>query len=368
MVRDNLVRIGKTELPEVTPIVGSPDEFRYRNKLEYTFSSRRWLTHEEIISGKPVTQEKALGFHAAGLFDKVLDIRHCYLQDEPTNGIRNAVREYALEKDLEFFDYRDHTGYLRNLMIRNTIAGEVMVLVVFHHDDKKSRTGLLDFILEKFPDLTSLMYVINPKRNDSISDLDPLLYHGRDHLTEHIGSLRFRIGPKSFFQTNTRQSGNLYGIVKDFASLSGNEIVYDLYTGTGTIACFIAGSAGKVIGIEYIEEAVKDAEANSLLNGINNTSFFWGDIKNLMNDQFFVANGIPDVIITDPPRSGMHPDVVKAIAGSGAGKVVYVSCNPSTQARDINLMAENYKVTRIQPIDMFPHTHHVENVVLLETR
>jgi 23S rRNA (uracil1939-C5)-methyltransferase len=367
-VKDNLLRIGKLELPEITPILGSMDEYFYRNKLEYTFSSKRWLTHEEITSGLLIEKENAVGFHIPGLFDKVLNITKCHLQPEPTNAIRNVVREYSNQKRLSYFDFEEQKGFLRNLIIRNSSDGGVMVIVVFHHEDERERKGLLDFIYHEFPQISSLMYVINSKRNDSLSDQSAILYKGDDHLIEMIGGLKFRIGPKSFYQTNTKQAANLYRVVKEYAGLTGKEIVYDLYTGTGTIANFVAGSARKVIGIEYIEEAVKDAEINSELNGFQNTFFFTGDIKNLLTDQFFSENGRPDVIITDPPRAGMHEDVINSIMNASPRIMVYVSCNPATQARDLHLLSGQYKVKAVQPVDMFPHTHHIENVVLLEKK
>lgn len=364
-VKDNLIRIGKLDLPEIRPILGSPDAYYYRNKLEYTFSNRRWMTHDEIKSGLQIEQESALGFHIPGLFDKVLDINECHLQPEPTNLIRNAVREYSKSRKLSYFDLKQQTGFLRNLIIRNTLDGRVMVIVVFHHEEEKARLGLLDFISREFPKISSLMYVINSKRNDSLSDQEVILYKGGDHLLESMGGLKFRIGPKSFYQTNTKQAAVLYEIVKEFAHLTGKEIVYDLYSGTGTISCFISHDAQKVVGIEYIEEAVLDAGINSALNGLKNISFFKGDIKQLLSDDFFSVNGKPDVVITDPPRAGMHPDVIKAILRAGPQKIVYVSCNPSTQARDLQIMSEKYILKAVQPVDMFPMTHHVENVVLL---
>jgi 23S rRNA (uracil1939-C5)-methyltransferase len=364
-VRDNLVRIGKIELPAIRPILGSPDEYYYRNKLEYTFSDKRWLTREEVVSGKEIKQENALGFHIPGLFDKVLDIDQCHLQPEPTNAIRNAVKEYTKSAAIPYYDLKEQTGFLRNLIIRNSLDGQVMVIVVFHHEDVRMRAGLLDFIYSKFPDISSLMYVINSKRNDSIGDQEVLPYRGKDHMVEIIDGMKFRIGPKSFYQTNTLQAVRLYRIVKEFARLKGDEVVYDLYTGTGTIANFVAGSASKVVGIEYVEEAVRDAAVNSELNGFTNTSFFAGDIKALLTEKFYAENGFPDVIITDPPRAGMHEDVVRSILNSSADKIVYVSCNPATQARDLQILSDKYKVAAVQPVDMFPHTHHVENVVLL---
>jgi 23S rRNA (uracil1939-C5)-methyltransferase len=364
-VYDNLSRIGAVELPDVLPIIGSKDVLYYRNKLEYTFSDRRWLTREEISTDAEFEKQNALGFHIPGLFDKVLDLDFCHLQPEPTNEIRNAVRKYSTEKGLEYFDLREQKGFLRNIIIRNSLAGELMVIVVFHHDDREKREDLLDFIYSGFPGITSLMYIINPKRNDSISDLEVVLFKGKDHLVEYLDGLSFSVGPKSFYQTNTRQGKELYRVVKEFAELKGHETVYDLYTGTGTIANFVAGSASKVIGIEYIEEAILDAKRNSELNHIKNTRFFSGDIKEVLSDQFIGENGSPDVIISDPPRAGMHRDVVKAIIRANAEKIVYVSCNPATQARDLRLLDERYRITAVQPVDMFPQTHHVENVVLL---
>ena len=367
-VKDNLTRIAKVELPDIDPIIDSNDIFLYRNKLEYTFSDKRWLTKEEVVSTAVFDKENALGFHIPGLFDKVLDITECHLQPEPSNSIKNRVREYANKNNLEFFDLREQKGFLRNIVIRNSLEGKVMVIVVFFHDDVEKRNGLLDFLASEFPQITSLMYVINSKRNDSLNDQIPVLYKGENHLVEEMDGLKFRIGPKSFYQTNTNQALKLYKVVKEFASLSGDEIVYDLYTGTGTIANYVAAEAGKVIGIEYVEEAVADARINSDINGIGNTSFFAGDMINVLSDSFFNSNGKPDVIITDPPRAGMHEDVIKIIARAGADKIVYVSCNPSTQSRDIQLLSDEYYVARIQPVDMFPHTHHVENVILLKRR
>lgn len=367
-VRDNLIRIGKIDIPEINPIIGSSGIFLYRNKLEYTFSDKRWLTKEEVASGAKFEKEDALGFHIPGLFDKVLDIEECHLQPDPSNSIRNAVRQYSLENNLQFFDLREQKGFLRNIVIRNSLDGKVMVIVVFFHDDFEKRNGLLDFIASEFPQVNSLMYVINSKKNDSLNDQEPILYKGEDHLVEEMDGLKFRIGPKSFYQTNTRQALELYRIVRDFAELTGKEIVYDLYSGTGTIANYISALAGKVIGIEYVDEAVKDAIINSEINGISNTHFFAGDMKDILSEAFFASNGKPDVIITDPPRAGMHEDVIKIIANASPDRIVYVSCNPSTQSRDIQLLSDDYNVERAQPVDMFPHTHHVENVVLLKRR
>jgi 23S rRNA (uracil1939-C5)-methyltransferase len=367
-VKDNLVRIGKTDLPEIMPIIVSADEYQYRNKLEYTFSARRWLTSEEVRSGVEIKNENALGFHIPGIFDKVLNISQCHLQPEPTNEIRNAVHEYCGIHAVSYFDIKDQEGFMRNLIIRNSLAGDVMVIVVFYYEDAGMRTGLLDFLHEKFPQIKSLMYVINGKRNDSIGDQEVIPYYGDDHLIETMHRLKFRIGPKSFYQTNTKQASVLYSVVKDFAGLTGKEVVYDLYTGTGTIANYIADSALFVIGMEYVNEAVLDSAANSGLNSISNTAFFAGDIKDLLSPEFIFSNGKPDVIITDPPRAGMHEDVVKAIIAASPDRIVYVSCNPATQARDIQIMSEKYFVSAVQPVDMFPQTHHVENVVLLKRK
>jgi 23S rRNA (uracil1939-C5)-methyltransferase len=367
-VRDNLIRIGKVELHEISPILGSSDKYFYRNKLEYTFSDKRWLTKEEVDSGDQYEKENALGFHIPGLFDKVLDIKNCYLQPEPSDSIRNAVRKFAVDNNLTFFDLREQKGFLRNLVIRNSLDGKVMVIMVFFHEDVEKREQLLDFLAQEFPQITSLMYVINSKKNDSLNDQNPVLYKGESFLTEEMDGLKFRIGPKSFYQTNTRQGIELYRIVKDFAGLSGKEIVYDLYTGTGTIANYIAGVSKMVFGIEYVEEAVLDARNNSEINGIGNTRFYAGDMKDVLSEQFLEMNGKPNVIITDPPRAGMHESVVKVIASATPEIIVYVSCNPSTQARDVLMLSEEYKVVRVQPVDMFPHTHHVENVVLLKRK
>jgi 23S rRNA (uracil1939-C5)-methyltransferase len=365
-VRDNLNRIGKADLPDIKPIIGSDEIYMYRNKLEFTFSDKRWLTKEEVESATEFERENALGFHIPGLFDKVLDIKECHLQPSPSNQIRNGVREYALKNQLEFFDLREQKGFLRNLVIRNSLDGKVMVIAVFFCEDVQKRLGLLDYLASAFPEITSLMYVINSKRNDSLNDQNPVLYKGENYLVEEMEGLKFRIGPKSFYQTNTRQALKLYKAALGFAGLTGKETVYDLYTGTGTIANFIAGHVGKVIGIEYVEDAVTDAKINSEINNIKNTLFFAGDMKDVLTEQFINENGKPDVIITDPPRAGMHEDVVRIIAGAGADRIVYVSCNPSTQARDILLLSENYHVAGVQPVDMFPHTHHVENIVLLK--
>ena len=367
-VRDNLIRIGKIDLPEIRPILGSSEIFLYRNKLEYTFSDKRWLTSEEVNSDDKFEKEGALGFHIPGLFDKVLDIEECHLQPEPSNAIKNAVKQYATQNHLEFFNLREQKGFLRNLVIRTTLEGNAMVIVVFFHEDVEKRTGLLEFIASEFPQISSLFYVINSKRNDSLNDQEPINFKGENFLVEELEGLKFRIGPKSFYQTNSKQALELYRIAKEFAGLTGNEVVYDLYTGTGTIANFIASDARKVIGIEYVEEAIQDARINSEFNGIKNTEFFSGDIKDVLSEAFFISNGQPDVIITDPPRAGMHEDVIRAIASASPEKIVYISCNPSTQSRDIQLLSGKYMVMAVQPVDMFPHTHHVENIVLLQKR
>lgn len=366
-VHNALTRIGKLTDIKVEPILGSGRDKYYRNKLEYSFTSMRWLYQDEVNAEQTPESLKAFGYHIPGRFDKIFDVKNCYLQPDPSNRIRLFVKEFT-EKDYSYFHPKDQTGYLRNMFIRNTLSGQWMVIVVFSSDDKKLRDLLLNAIKHEFPEISSLMYVINPKRNDSIADLDVQLFSGHDHMLEEMEGLKFRIGPKSFYQTNPEQAYELYKIARDFAGLTGTEVVYDLYTGTGTIANFVAAKAKKVIGVEYIEAAIHDAKLNSLMNGINNTLFFAGDMKDVMNEHFIAEHGKPDVIITDPPRAGMHEDVVRVILNAAPEKIVYVSCNPATQARDLQLMNEMYKVTRIQPVDMFPHTAHVENVVLMEKR
>lgn len=367
-VEDNLTRIGKVELPEILPILGAPETTFYRNKLEFTFSDKRWLTEKEISSGSEPRQMDALGFHIPGMFDKVLDINKCWLQDDLSNQIRNAVREFCLKNDFSFFDLRDQSGLMRTLILRNTSVGEWMVIVVFYEDDAEKREMLLNFLAGKFPQITSLLYIINRKANDTITDQQVHVWKGRDYIVEEMEGLQFKIGPKSFYQTNSRQAYNLYKVAREFAGLSGSERVYDLYTGTGTIANFVARNAGKVIGIEFVDEAIEDARKNSRNNNIENTSFFAGDMRKILTVDFIREQGRPDVIITDPPRAGMHDDVIGAILFAEPRRIVYVSCNPATQARDLNLLDGKYRVTRVQPVDMFPHTHHVENVVLLERR
>lgn len=364
-VRENLSRIGKVDIASVNPIIGSSEVFRYRNKLEFTFSDRRWLTREEMNADRDTLREDALGFHIPGQFDKVLDIKECLLQAEPSNAIRNAVRRFAHKNAYPFFNLREQAGFLRNLIVRTTSTGEVMVIVVFFLDEMQRIEKLMSYLEGEFPQITSLFYIVNTKKNDSLADQVPVHFSGSGHLTEEMDGLKFRIGPKSFFQTNTEQSCRLYRIAGQFAQLTGKETVYDLYTGTGTIANFLAQSAGKVVGIEYIDEAVRDAAVNSQINGIGNTCFFAGDIRAVMNPGFFNVHGKPDVIITDPPRSGMHEDVVRTMIEASPARIVYISCNPATQARDIAVLSEKYRVDAVQPVDMFPQTHHVENVVLL---
>ena len=367
-VTDTLTRIGKVRPDEILPVVASDDVYYYRNKLEYTFSDRRWFTKEELETETDFAGKDALGFHVPGFFDKVLDIKECHLQPEPSDSIRNAVRRYAHRKGLSFFNLRQQSGFLRNLIIRSSESGDIMVIVVFFLDEQERIEGLLDYLSEEFPRITSLWYIINRKKNDSLADQEPVLYRGDDHLTEEIDGLKFRVGPKSFFQTNTCQAEKLYAIAREFAGLTGKETVYDLYTGTGTIAAYMASRAARVTGIEYIEEAVQDARINSEINNIKNTEFFSGDLKDVLSGSFFRDHGYPDVVITDPPRAGMHPDVVRSIMEAGPGKIVYISCNPATQARDISMLAERYEVEKVQPVDMFPQTHHIENVALLKLK
>ena len=367
-VEDSLTRIGKVELPAITPIMGAPQTTFYRNKMEYTFSDKRWLTNEEVRSSQEFGQMNALGFHIPGMYDKVLDIQKCWLQDDLANRIRNSVRDYCLEHGYSFFDLRNQGGLMRTLLIRNSSIGEWMVIVVFFEDDREKIEGLMDYLASEFPQITSLLNIINQKANDTITDQEVLVWKGRDHIIEEMEGLQFRIGPKSFYQTNSEQAHHLYEVARSFAQLTGEERVYDLYTGTGTIANFVARNAKEVIGIEYVEEAIADAKINAQINGIENTRFYAGDMKNVLTEEFIAEHGSPDVVITDPPRAGMHDDVVQAILLAAPKRIVYVSCNPATQARDLNLLDAAYRVTRVQPVDMFPHTHHVENVVLLEKR
>ncbi len=367
-VEDNLIRIGKLELPEIPEILGSEKTQFYRNKLEYTFSNFKWLTDYSKEIDFSERNMDALGFHIPGMFDRIIDIEKCYLQGSVSNEIRNAVKKFAIENNYSFYDIRRNEGFLRNLIIRNTTTNDLMVILSVAQDDLHRIEMLLFFLSQKFPEITSLMYVINEKRNDTIFDLEVKTYKGESFIYEEMEGLKFKIGAKSFFQTNSEQAYKLYKIAREFANLKTNETAYDLYTGTGTIANFIAKNAKKVIGIESIPEAIEDAKVNSDINNIANTEFFAGDMLNVLNTQFVSQHGTPDVIITDPPRAGMHPKVVEQIIKILPERIVYISCNPATQARDLALMKDSYKITKVQPIDMFPHTHHVENVVLLEKR
>lgn len=367
-VADQLRRIGRIELPEITPILGSKKTTFYRNKLEFGFSNKRWLTSAEMgLEGDDINMN-ALGFHVPGMFDKIININKCWLQGDPSNQIRDFIKKYADENRLEYFDRRIQSGLLRNIIIRTSTTGEVMLIVSFFRNDQVDIESLMAALAAEFPQISSLMYVINEKGNDTITDQEILVYKGKDHILEEMEGLKFKIGPKSFYQTNSEQAYELYKVAREFAGLKGGEVVYDLYTGTGTIANFVARNVKKVVGIEYVPEAIEDAHVNSELNGIENTSFFAGDMKKILTSEFISLHGKPDVIITDPPRAGMDEDVVKTILEAAPDRVVYVSCNPATQARDLALMDEIYQVIRIQPVDMFPHTHHVENVVLLEKR
>lgn len=367
-VIDNLTRIGKLELPTILPIMGSNNIYNYRNKLEFTFSNRKWISWETIhVAGglEHVDNVNGLGFHITNCFDKVLDITECHLMPDFNNRIRNAIRQYAIELGLSFYNEHTHQGQLRTLILRSNHLGEIMLIIVWAEEPD---IRLMNFIRDSFPEIVSLMYVINHKLNDTINDLHVHLFHGQDHLIEHMEDLQFKVGPKSFYQTNTYQAYELYKIARSFAGLTGHELVFDLYTGTGTIANFVARNARQVIGIEYVPEAIEDAKVNAQINGINNTLFFAGDMKDILNEDFITHHGRPDVIITDPPRAGMHEDVVRTILFAEPCRIVYVSCNPATQARDLQLLDSKYRITRIQPVDMFPHTQHVENVVLLEKR
>ncbi|AHM62271.1 TrmA family RNA methyltransferase [Flammeovirgaceae bacterium 311] len=366
-VVDNLQRIGKISLPEVRPTIGSEKISMYRNKLEYTFSNRKWLTGEELKSGLPIRKD-ALGFHMSGRFDRVLDIEYCHLQPDPSNAIRNALRKFAHAEDLPFYDLVENEGFIRNLIIRTSSTGETMVIVQFARPYMEEVQKVMEFLNGEFPEITSLQYIINQKFNETYYDQEVVLFKGRPWIEEEMEGLRFRIGPKSFYQTNSDQAYTLYKVARDYAALTGSEVVYDLYTGTGTIANFVARQAQKVVGVESVPEAIEDAKINSEINGIGNTSFFAGDMRDLLTEDFIQQHGQPDVVITDPPRAGMHEDVVKTLLAVAPQRIVYVSCNPSTQARDLQWLSEKYEVKAIQPVDMFPHTHHIENVVLLERR
>ena len=370
-VYDQLTRIGKVNLPEFNQILGSVKTQGYRNKLEFGCSNRRWLTQEEIASGSDFTQMNAVGFHITGAFDKILPIEKCWLMDDLQNKIRNAIRDYAYEHDIVFYDIRRQCGLLRDIMVRNSDTGEWMVVIQFHYEkdeDEVIAKNLLQHIADGFPEITSLLYVNNQKGNDTFNDLNIEVFKGNDYIYETMDGLTFKVGAKSFYQTNTKQAYHLYSVVRDFANLTGNELVYDLYTGTGTIANFVSRYAKRVIGIEYVPEAIEDAKINSEINNISNTLFFAGDMKDILTESFISENGTPDIIITDPPRAGMHPDVVQTIIKTAPKRIVYVSCNPATQARDLSLFDNLYEVVAVQPVDMFPHTPHVENVVLLNRR
>ena len=367
-VWDQLVRIGHLEIPDISPILPSDKTKYYRNKLEFTFSNKRWIYNNEDPDSLTDEERLGLGFHVGKFFDKVLDIKHCSLQPEPSNEIRLFIREYAVTHELEFYNIRENTGFLRNLIIRNNQVGDVMLTVCFAYDDQDKIVPMLDAIAAEFPQIKSLHYVINEKLNDSISDLDCILYKGEDAIWETMGKLKFKIGPKSFYQTNSEQAYKLYSVAKEFAALTGNEVVYDLYTGTGTIAQFISDKASKVIGIEYVKEAIEDARINAEANGITNCTFFDGDMKDILTADFIKEHGKPEVMIIDPPRAGMHPDVVKVIMEAAPERIVYVSCNPASQARDLAMMSPMYEITAVQPVDMFPHTMHVENVCALKLK
>lgn len=367
-VFDNLTRIGRIPLPPFEPITGASPATHYRNKVEYTFSNRRYLTKDEVHDETISSQADVAGYHAKGLFDKVVDIRECHLQHEPTNAIRNAVRKFALENQYSFYDIREHRGLLRTMQVRLCRSGELMLNVVFGENDKEKITRLLDYIIGQFPAVTTLLYTINLKKNDSMFDLEPVVYSGKGYVIETLENYRFKIGPKSFFQTNTYQGEKLYQVAREYAELTGKETVYDLYCGTGSIGIFVSDKAKSIVGIEVIKEAVDDAVENALINSVDHAKFFAGDVSQLCNDAFIAEHGRPDVIITDPPRAGMSPDLVKKIIEMAPPLVVYVSCNPATQARDLNMMKDHYEVTRIRPVDMFPHTHHIENVVQLRLK
>lgn len=366
-VTDCLTRIAKVELPEPEPILGSDVRTFYRNKLEFTFSNKRWLTNEEREQEDHGSMN-ALGFHVPKRFDKIIDIETCHLQADPSNAIRLAVRQFSEEHNLSYFDIKQQFGLLRNLIIRIASTGQIMVIVQFFENDEENRTALMDFLKNKFPEITSLLYIINQKGNETFHDQDVICYHGTPYIEEEMEGLTFRVGPKSFYQTNSLQAYELYKITRDFAQLNGNETVYDLYTGTGTIANFVAKKAKKVIGVEYVPSAIEDAKVNSQINNISNTDFYAGDMKDVLTDEFVAHHGKPDVIITDPPRAGMDAKVIEVILNAAPQKIVYVSCNPSTQARDLALLDADYKVTKVRAVDMFPHTHHVESVALLERR
>lgn len=367
-VVDALERIAKIPYPEVKPTLGSENIWEYRNKMEYTFSNKKWLTFDQLRSGEEFPERRCAGFHIPGAFDKVLDINSCHLQDHLGDRLRLFIKQFGMEHDYAFYDLRGQTGLLRTLMIRISSTGEVMAVMVFGEDDRERINTLLNAVAEEFPEITSLLYVVNTKVNDTIADQEIILFKGREFIEEEMEDLKFRVGPKSFYQTNSRQAHRLYSVAREFARLTGDELVYDLYTGTGTIACFIAPKARHVVGIEYVPEAIEDAKINAAVNGLDNTEFYAGDMKNVLTADFIEAHGRPDVMIVDPPRAGMHEDVVKVILEASPRRIVYVSCNPATQARDLALLHEKYDIEAVQPVDMFPHTQHVENVVALTLR
>ena len=365
IVADAFERIGKIDYPALPDTIGCKENFYYRNKLEFAFTDRRWLTEEEIKTETVFEHRNAVGFHVPGSFSGVIDVEHCYLQADPSNAIRLSIKEFALKNGYAFFNLKDQAGLLRNLMIRSTSIGELLVLISFYENNEEKIEALLKYVSEQFPSVTSLQYVVNAKRNDTIYDQETIVYKGKDHIIEQLGNYRFKIGPKSFFQTNSVQAKTLYDITKDFAGLQKDDVVYDLYTGVGSIALYVSDSCKRVVGIEQIEEAISDAKENANLNNVNNCSFYAGDVRMVLKEEFIAANGKPDVVITDPPRAGMHEDVVRTLLQLEAPKIVYVSCNAATQARDLQLLSEKYEVRRVQPVDMFPHTTHIENVVLL---
>lgn len=367
-VRDQLTRIGKVELPEISPCLGSAKQLFYRNKLEFTFADRRWLTYEEIAAGGEIEPAPALGFHVPNMFDKVLDINKCWLQADPSNAIRDEIKRYCIEHGYSFHNVREHQGLMRGIIIRTASTGDVMLSVIFNENDQPRIKALLDHVHERFPQITSLIYFVNEKWNDSLTDQTPVCYWGKDHIFEEMEGLRFKVGPKSFYQTNSAQAYELYKVAREFADLKPTDTLYDLYTGTGTIANFCARRCKKVVGVEYVPEAIEDAKVNSAINGIENTAFYAGDMKKVLDKSFVERNGRPDVIILDPPRAGVDEPVIDVILAAAPERIVYVSCNPATQARDLALMNGQYKVVAVQPVDMFPHTHHVENVVKLVRR
>ncbi|MFR9597518.1 MAG: 23S rRNA (uracil(1939)-C(5))-methyltransferase RlmD [Rikenellaceae bacterium] len=367
-VRDQLIRLGHLTVPEIQPCLGSAKTDFYRNKLEYTFTPKRWLTYEEIASSDEIASAPALGFHIPGMFDKVLDIKKCWLQGDPSNAIRDEIREFCVSNNYTFHDPRAHEGLMRNIVIRTASTGDIMLIVVFWENDTERIEAVMNHMAERFPQITSLMYVVNTKLNDSISDQTPILYRGNDHIIEEMEGLKFKVGPKSFYQTNSEQAYELYKVTRSMAELQPHETLYDLYTGTGTIANFCASKCAKVVGVEYVSEAIEDAKVNSANNGISNTVFYAGDMKKVLSDSFVAENGHPDVIILDPPRAGVDEPVIDVILRAAPERIVYVSCNPATQARDLALMDRDYEIEAVQPVDMFPHTHHVENVVKLRRR